>query len=336
MAWYHTTGSEQDVIVSSRIRLARNLADYPFEPRLDTTAAKEIILEVKNALGDDYKYTDFTGMDPTEAQAYAERHIISPEFAEKKTPHALFEEEAKQIDIMVCEEDHLRIQCIMSGLALEETYTRACEADDILDAHLPYAYSEKLGYLTHCPTNLGTGMRASVMMFLPALTMNRNIAALQNQLAKIGLTIRGMLGEGSSADGCLYQISNQVTLGVSEEETIKKLTGVINQIAGQERALRKAMSEQYTEKMYDRIRRAYGVMLHANLISSEEFLKLYADVRLGIALSIITTLDYTALDGLLVKELPANLILQFGGKEDLRDPVKRDKARAELVRSEIG
>lgn len=335
MAWYNTTGREQDVIVSSRIRLARNIADYPFEPRLDTSDAKEIISKVRTALGENYKYTDFTQITPIEAQAYAEKHIISPEFAQKKTPHALFEDDARQIDIMVCEEDHLRIQCIMSGMAIDEAYIRACNADDILDDALPYAYSEDLGYLTHCPTNLGTGMRASVMMFLPATTANKAVPSLQNQLSKLGLTIRGMSGEGSAADGCLYQISNQITLGVSEEETIKKLTGVIHQIANQERALRKSMLDTFSERMYDKIRRAYGTMLHANLISSDEFLKLYADVRLGISLGIITTIDYTSLDGLLVSELPANLILR-NGKDAADDPISRDKARAELIRHEIG
>lgn len=339
MAWYNTTGREQDVIVSSRIRFARNISDYPFEPRLDAPSAEKIISKVKAALREDYKYTDFSKITPIEAQACAEKHIISPEFAQKKTPHALFQDEAKQIDIMVCEEDHLRIQCIMSGLALDEAYIRACEADDILDDALPYAYSEELGYLTHCPTNLGTGMRASAMMFLPSMTVNKMIPSLQNQLSKIGLTIRGMSGEGSSADGCLYQISNQITLGVSEDETIKKLSGIITKIANQERDIRKTMFEQWSEKMSDKIKRAYGIMLHANLISSEEFLNLYSDVRTGITLGIITTIDYTSLDGLLASVLPANLILHSGeshsGGSDSSNPIKRDKARAELIRQEI-
>jgi len=337
MAWYNTTGQEQDVIVSSRIRFARNIANYPFEPRLDTSSAKEIIVNVKEALGEKYRHTDFMEISPTEAQAYAERNIISPEFASKKTPRALFEDEQNQVDIMVCEEDHIRIQCIMSGLSLDEAYIRACACDDTLDASIPYAYGEELGYLTHCPTNLGTGMRASVMMFLPALTANRIIPPLRTQLSKIGITIRGRFGEGSDTDGCLYQISNQITLGVSEDETIKKLCGVVSQITTQERTIRKKMYDQHPEKLQDKIRRSYGTMLYATLISSEEFIKLYSDVRLGIALGIISTpkLDYPTIDTLLVNELPANLTLN--SETDLStNQIQRDKSRANLVRNEVG
>jgi Arginine kinase len=337
MAWYNTTGHEQDVIVSSRIRLARNITNYPFEPRLGASEAKDIIESVKSSLGDKYKCTDFMEITPTEAQAYAERNIISPEFASKKTPRALFEDDQNQVDIMVCEEDHIRIQCIMSGLSLDEAFIRACACDDVLDSNLDYAYGEELGYLTHCPTNLGTGMRASVMMFLPALTANRIIPALRTQLSKIGITIRGRFGEGSDTDGSLYQISNQITLGVSEDETIKKLTGVVAQITNQERAVRKKMYDQHPEKLCDKIRRSYGTMLYATLISSEEFIKLYSDVRLGIALGIITTpnLDYPKIDTLLVNELPANLTLN--SETDIStNQIQRDKSRAAMVRNEMG
>ena len=226
--WYEVPGNDSDVVVSSRVRLARNLADYPFEPRLSQEQAKEICDKIRSVYGDGWLCTDFSALPVTEKRAYAEKHLVSPDFAEKKMPGILLSRNS--VHIMVLEEDHLRIQSIYPGLALEEAWHDAAEADGLLDAGVNVAYTEQLGYLTHCPTNLGTGMRASVMLFLPAYTAARGIQPLTAQLSKLGLTIRGMYGEGSAAEGCLYQISNQITLGCTEEETIRKLETVVKQI----------------------------------------------------------------------------------------------------------
>jgi len=335
MEWYQTNGSEQDVVVSSRVRFARNLKDYPFEPRLDVPSAKEIIEKISGIFGEHgYTAVDFTALDSVKAASYAERRLVSTEFAAKKTPHTLLENKDKKMEIMVCEEDHLRIQCIMAGLALEECYANACEADDLLDEKASIAYSETLGYLTHCPTNLGTGMRASVMMFLPALTMNKQMPSLQKQLAKIGIVIRGMSGEGSSADGCLYQISNQVTLGITEDETIQKLSDVVKQIMELERDLRSKMTGETLDRLEDKIGRSVGVLHHATMISSGEFLNLYADARLGIALGFLTDVPYTALDSLLAEAMPAGIV-DAGGEEAEHSEIVRDKIRARLIREKL-
>ena len=223
----------------------------------------------------------------------------------------------------------MRIQSILPGAALEEAYKAASAADERIDSKLGIAYDEHLGYLTHCPTNLGTGMRASVMMFLPALTWNGGIRSLQNQLGKIGLTIRGASGEGSSADGCLYQISNQVTLGMSEEEIISKLVSVCGKITDSERELRGRIRDGGEVKFADRIMRSYGTMLYAQLVDTSEFLKLYADVRLGAAMGMIDGLAPQRLDRMLIHAMPATLMLECDG---VKSPAERDRARADMMR----
>lgn len=331
--WYFKSGHDSDVVVSTRVRLARNLRDYPFEPRLDRNCANEIISRVKNALPESkgYSFMDFTAVDPITAASFAEQHIVSEEFAEKKTPHALMINENEQVYIMVCEEDHLRIQAILSGLELNEAYRRAAAADDLLDESLNIAYSEKLGYLTHCPTNLGTGMRASVMMFLPALTMGRQIRSLQSQLSKLGLTIRGAAGEGSRGDGYLYQISNQVTLGVSEEETLKKLSAVIDKISSEERSLRERLKANSQIKLKDNTRRALGVLLYAEILDSNELTELYSTLRLGVAMGYADGIEYKTLDRLLIECMPATISIRGGGK-CAENAQERDIYRAALAR----
>lgn len=331
MMWYEMTGKDSDVVVSSRIRLARNINDYPFEGRLNTACAKEIIEKVKKVFDEDdsYKFIDFAALNETEKMSEMEKHKVSPEFVSKTTPRALIESDKNQVYIMVLEEDHIRIQAILSGLSLEEAYNRASDADDRLDAALNIAYDEKLGYLTHCPTNLGTGMRASVMMFLPAITYAGGIRTLQNQLGKIGLTIRGMSGEGSSGDGCLYQISNQVTLGTSEEEIISKIDKIAENLIAQERKLRQELLSDKSGRFNDRIMRSYGTMLYATLIDSKEMFRLYADVRLGASLKIIDCIKTEQLDEMLIRGMSATLMCE---NKEAKTPAQRDRARADLIR----
>lgn len=332
MMWYEMTGKDADVVVSSRVRLARNLADYPFGKRLNEPSAKEIIEKVRSVFDgiSDYKFTDYSTLDPVIKLSEAERHKISREFASSKGQGALIESEDKQVYIMVLEEDHIRIQSIKAGFSLDEAYSAAQEADKLIDASLRVAYDEKLGYLTHCPTNLGTGMRASVMMFLPALTKAGGIRSLQNQLGKIGLTIRGMSGEGSSADGYLYQISNQVTLGTSEEEIIAKITKICEKIAEQERSLRENLKNDESGRFTDRVMRSYGTMLYATLVDTAELMKLYADVRLGASLGIIDGITPSKLDQMLVRGMPGVLTSENKG---VTTPGRRDAVRAEMIRS---
>ena len=321
MYWYNKKGSEQDVFLSSRVRFARNLVDYPFEPLLADAAAKEICQKVSEALIlHGYEAADIKG----KGDVLAESHIISYELAEKNTPCALLS--SGDVHVMVCEEDHLRIQAIKAGFELEKAYKEASEAEALLDEKLNFAFDEKLGYLTHCPTNLGTAMRASVMMFLPALTMTSRIKGIENQLSKLGLTVRGSDGEGSGAKGCLYQISNRAGLGLSEVEIISNLKNAAKSIASAEREVREKLNEQRGDALKDKIMRSVGVLNYAYMISSEELFELYADVRLGASLCMVEK-DLSQIDTMLFENLPCHI----KSEEGVLSPAERDKARAKRV-----
>ncbi len=334
MAWYNTSDKSNDVVLSSRVRLARNLEGYPFDSRLSNEKATEIINKVGELLETSgFEKIDFSAITPTEAGALYEKHYVSREFASKKTPHALMLNEPCGLAVMLCEEDHVRIQCILGGLALDEAFKNACAVDDRIDSELPIAYSESLGYLTHCPTNLGTAMRASVMMFLPALTMAGKIQPLSSRLSKIGLTMRGFYGEGTDARGCLYQISNQITLGITEEEALKKLSDAVKQITESEHELRGLITPEKNPQIVDRICRAEGILRHAYMLSSDEFLSCYADVRLGVALGIVNSINHPSLDSLLFEVMPCSLALSEG--KDTLDESERDLLRATRVKEAL-
>ena len=332
MAWYNTMANAIDTVISTRIRLARNINGYPFSSRLDASAANEIIEKVSAPLeSSGFRKINFSDLSPLMATSYVERHYVSPEFAGLESPHALLLQEQSGVAVMVCEEDHLRIQCIMPGLALDEAYKNASRAEKRLDEEFDFAYNDQLGYLTHCPTNLGTGMRASVMMFLPALTMGGYMDALANQLYKIGLTVRGLFGEGSGSAGSMYQISNQVTLGLTEEETLDKLRDAITQIIESEKKARDAITGDVRDRLTDRILRAEGTLRFAHMLSSSEFIKLFSDVRFGIALGLITDITYEQLGTLLVEAMPATLTLS--SESTPKNEISRDKLRAQKVKA---
>lgn len=331
MAWYHTAGQCADTVISTRVRLARNINGYPFASRLDASAANEIIEKISAPLETSgFRKINFSDLSPIMATSYVERHYVSPEFATKDSPHALFLMEQPGIAVMVCEEDHLRIQSILPGLALEEAYRHAQNTEKRLDEDFDFAYSEKFGYLTHCPTNLGTGMRASVMMFLPALTKGGYMNSLANQLSKLGLTVRGLFGEGSGAAGCMYQISNQITLGITEKETLQKLGDAVRQISESEEKARKSISGEALERLTDRILRSEGTLRYAHLLSSNEFVQLFSDVRFGIALGIVKDITYEQLGTLLAETMPATLTL--GAESTPKSESARDKLRAQKVK----
>ncbi len=334
MFWYETEGSDSDVFVSTRVRLARNLVDYPFEPRLSEAGAKEIIEKVKSALAQKEGYTsiDFAELEDAQKQSLVEKHLVSPEFARKSTPCAVVENEEKQVYVMVCEEDHLRIQCIRPGFDPGGALDAAIEADTAIDASLHIAFDEQLGYLTHCPTNLGTGLRISVMMFLPALTITGRIKSIQGQLSKIGLTVRGTTGEGSASKGCLYQFSNCVTQGVTEEEILNNLREAVGSIARVERETRKQLLENNEDALRDRVMRALGTMRSAYMVDTEELYRLYADVRMGVAMGICDEGTYPQLDTLLIRCMPATLTIEAG--KSLSAP-QRDKLRAQILRASM-
>lgn len=334
MYWYDDNNADRDVIVSSRVRLARNFQDYPFEPRLDKTGAAEIVEKVKNAFEGcgDYTFSDFSAIDENKKYSMVERHLISPDFARKSGTSAIVENVEKGLCIMVLEEDHLRIQSIRAGLDLDGALSACLEADDIIDSQEKIAFDDTLGYLTHCPTNLGTGMRASVMMFLPAMTMTGKIKGLSHQLSALGLTVRGITGEGSAARGSLYQFSNCVSQGQSEEEIVANLKEAALKIADLELKLREEMKDRSGDIVRDRIMRSFGTMRYAYIMDSDEMYKLYSDVRLGICLGYVTDIGTVELDRLLISTLPATL------SSDQDKPLsagERDRLRAERIRETL-
>ena len=335
MAWYEVKGDFADTVFSTRVRLARNLCGFPFGKKLSNDAANEVISRIEKALaGKDYNKQNLDDLSPVATEALVEQHLISREFATKKTPHALFRNDNKSLSLMACEEDHIRLQCILPGLALQDAFRIATECDDLLDASLDIAFDERLGYLTHCPTNLGTGLRASVMLFLPALTERGSIGALSHQLSKIGLTMRGLYGEGSKAHGCLYQISNQVTLGSSEEDILHKLEETVQSIMEKERTLRSSVTGEAALRRADRIHRAEGTLRYATMLSSEEFFSLYTDLKLGIALGEIDSITDETLNTLLINVLPATLTENAGTAP--KNGAERDLERAAFVKKALG
>ena len=221
--WYSKEAKENDIVVSTRVRLARNLENTPFPSFMDNNAKKQVSEQVKKAILDSdtpfsksLKYISMDDVPENEIYAMVERHIISPEFAKNSAGRSIIISEDESICVMICEEDHIRIQVILPGLSLEEAYDTANKIDDLLASKLKFAFDSNLGYLTECPTNIGTGLRASVMMHLPLMEGNGSIGEIAETIGKIGFTVRGMYGEGSKSKASLYQISNQITLGITE------------------------------------------------------------------------------------------------------------------------
>ena len=328
MSWYNESGSMQDVVISTRVRFARNLEDYPFTSRLSDNAAEEIIEKVKAALPD-YRCEVFGASRKREAASYMEMHYVSPEFSESDRKRALLTGENGHVQIMVCEEDHLRIQSIVAGFEPEKAFSYAASADDILCGSLKIAYSEKYGYLTHCPTNLGAAMRVSAMLCLPALTIGNSIGKCAGAMGKMGITIRGLYGEGSKATGCLYQISNRASLGMGEEEIIKMISDVVKNLVKSERKARKNLYSLNRAHINNSIARRLGTLKSAYTLSSEEFTEAFSDLKLGNALGLFSSLPDEKLSEMLIAVQPATISLSHEG---LDEEGARDVARAKLVR----
>lgn len=331
--WYIEKGDQGDVVLSTRVRLARNLDEFPFPARLDAAGKNKVNSIIKSTLfendGKDFSYIEMKDLTRLQAVSLAERHLISPEFASKKEGSALILSADESVSIMLCEEDHIRLQVMKAGLALEEAYDIADKLDSIIDGKVKYAFDERIGYLTQCPTNLGTAMRASVMLHLPALTRCGQISRLANTVSKLGLTIRGAYGEGSQPKGDIYQISNQITLGITEETAIANLKSIVLQLVAQERAAAAEIIKNPAEE--DKIYRALGVLRSARLLSTDEFMELVSLVRLGAARNIIDV-DIEKLNSLIVNMQPATVSVS---NSDADSPSARDTVRAKTVRETL-
>lgn len=332
--WYTKFGNMGDVVLSTRVRLARNLKNTPFPNRADKTQQEEIINTLKSASAkiEDARFFDLSNMPDREKKALAERHIISPLLTDGSIKRGLVLSDDQRISIMLMEEDHLRIQAMHEGFAVEECLKSAMDVDDTLEESLDYAFSEKLGYLTCCPTNVGTGLRISVMVCLPGITMAGRIDSLSRSLSKMGIAVRGIFGEGSQSLGNIYQISNQVTLGITEEETAQKLTEIVSEIISQERSLQQKIYLADKFRIEDKVMRALGTLKYSRIMGSGEALGLISDVRLGINVGIIKETDLEKLSEILYSVLPATLSATY----NIETPADRDVKRAEVIREKLG
>lgn len=335
MKWYEVTENVHDVVISSRVRLARNLEEFPFTSKLDHDASKAIVEKLREALGRLGTPINETSMNDTavKKQLLVEDHIISPDFCkENALEKVLFTDNDGNLAIMVNEEDHIRIQSIYPGLALDKAYKTASTADDCISANLPIAFDETLGYLTACPTNLGTGLRASVMLHLPAMCAYGYIKNLTALMTKIGLTVRGIYGEGSEGTACMYQLSNQVTLGISEEDAIEKLKNAVNQIIAKERELRNALTQKEDYDLADKLWRSYGTLKYARKLDTAEASRLISNIRLGAVCGIIPECKDINLTSLLFEIMPAHIVDKFSDADSAQ---KRDVYRASLIRERL-
>ncbi|GAA0380704.1 protein arginine kinase [Bacillus horti] len=341
--WMKGEGPDSDIVISSRIRLARNENAIPFplvatEEQLEQVIA-DVSKVVQNVQQDQSDYSmgslELLRMDQLkglEKRVLVEKHLISPHLAEESSPGAVVLSENESISIMLNEEDHIRIQCLFPGFQLERAWEQANSIDDWFEIHLDVAFDEKRGYLTSCPTNVGTGLRASVMMHLPALVMTQQINRMLPAINQLGLVVRGIYGEGSDALGNIFQISNQITLGRSEREIIEDLGNVAKQLIEQERQARHSLLESSRLRLEDRIYRSYGILSNARTIESTEATQRLSDVRLGIDMGLIKGTSGTILNELIVLTQPG-FLQQYAG--EMLSAEQRDERRAKLIRERL-
>ncbi len=333
--WLRATGPESDVVISSRLRLARNLSSYPFLSRLAGEQRDAIIQDVRNAVQDarflkKAYFLTSAELPELDRQFLLERHLVSRELFLEEGKSAVAITPDEMVSLMVIEEDHLRLQVFQSGLNLVETWRIADEIDSELEKNLDYAFDGTLGYLTACPTNIGTGIRASCMLHLPSLVLTKQVNKVLQALSKLNLAVRGLYGEGTQASGNFFQFSNQITLGQPEEEIISNLEGVIRQVITHEREAREYLKKKRKGKMEDQIWRALATLKAARLMSSSEAIMLLSLVQVGIDVGVLEgQVTHTDLNQLFLLIQPAHL-QKMNGKE--LNATERDARRAARIR----
>lgn len=339
MGLFNAKSKDDGIVLTSRVRLARNIDKMPFPHILNKEQADEVInevsatvLESNSAVAKNFKLMRLRDVKPIERQSMVEKHLISMDLANNYQRAGLLIDKDEDVSIMINEEDHIRLQVLYPGFRIREAYDYASKLDDLIEEKMTYAYDSELGYLTSCPTNVGTGIRASVMLHLPALSATRNINNILNTVTQLGMTIRGLYGEGSNVMGNIYQISNQVTLGLSEEEIINNLIAVTQKIVDQEMKARSIMLEKQRGEFEDSIYRALGILKYARVMTSSECLNLLSRVRMGIEMGILKDVDMDTVNRLIVDSQPATLQLKEG-KELGTD--ERDFLRARVVRESL-
>lgn len=335
--WLQADGDLPNNVISSRIRLARNLASIPYPSIANAKQQAEVIDVVVATSKETDALKDGTflrarDLDEVSRQLLVERHITSPEFMRDSVDLGVFVSESEHVSVTLNEEDHLRIQALGSGLSLRKAWERADAMDGSLDQSLTFDFDREFGYLTSCPTNVGTGLRASVLVHLPALVLTREIDSLLNRLNKLGFVARGFYGEGTDVQGNLFQVSNQTTLGQTEEEIVMGLENVVKQLVEQERDAEKTLCHDAQLELDDRVWRAYAIITNARLLNSGEMMNLLSAVRLGVGLDILPKVPMPTLNELLILTQPAHLQSVGGGNMSTEE---RDARRAELFREKL-
>ena len=332
-------GPHKDIVISSRIRIARNVDPFSFPHLLNLTESTELLDEIVKAVeafpdheGDAFQLVSLKDLNQIERQTYVEKHLISPALASNHPKAHFFMDTSRHRSIMVNEEDHIRIQCTMAGLQLDEAWNEADQLDNWLGKTLTYAFDETYGYLTACPTNVGTGIRVSVMMHLPALTMLGYISDLINAAGHLGFAVRGVFGEGSEYMGNLYQISNQNTLGPKEQEIVDNLKVITYQVMQKERLARKNLLTSRKIELDDKIHRSMGILKYARRLTRKEAMQYLSDLKLGVTLGLINSCSLEQLQDLIEQIQPANIQKKEGS---LLKEIDRDVRRAELIRSNL-
>ena len=332
MNWYVQNGKESDVIFSSRVRLSRNIKGYPFKTKGTEEELKEIynkMKEITPLIGYNLKFLSMQDMDELTKQSLVEKHIISPDFEKTKMPYtAIIINDEENICIMVNEEDHIKLQVFTSGLDIDNILNLAIEIDEKLEELIPYSYHQKYGYLTACPTNVGTGLKVSTLVHVPGLEMTGNLSKILNVINGLGMNVRGVYGEGTKAEGAIYQISNNQTLGITEKEIAKNLNLITQKIIEQERVARKYLSKN-SVKLEDKVYRDYGILTNAKRLSEEESIELLSSVKLGTDLGIIKELTDKKVSELILYTKPANIQKRLGKKLSI---LNQEIARCEVIK----
>lgn len=337
--WYEDS-LDTDIVVSSRIRLARNYKKYPFSVKLSLPQAekmieetKKILLEGNTVLSREFEYILVFNNKPVNKRAMMESHVISPELVRKTSPCGVLVRNDESISIMVNEEDHLRIQSMAAGMNLYKAWDLADKIDNVLEESIEYAFDEALGYLTSCPTNVGTGMRASYMLHLPALEWSGQLQNILQAIGKLGFTVRGLYGEGTKAEGSYYQISNQITLGQSESEIIDNLDTVTMQIVEQEKTIRERILKDRKIEFVDKIYRSYGIIKYAKVLTTKEAMTYLSDIKMGYEMGILNEPKAKInIYGLVMNIQPGNLQKKIG--LDLNNQ-EIDEKRASFIREQF-
>lgn len=336
--WMSGEGPHSGIAITTRVRLARNLENRKFPTHPDQTERREVLEEIRRAIyslpdGDKYVWYELDEQIPLDRRLLMERHLISRELADGSGPRAVAVNRESSLAVMINEEDHLRMQCLMSGLSVQEAYDRVNRLDDLLSERLAFAFDPMYGYLTSCPTNVGTGLRVSVMLHLPALVMTRHIEKVFRAVYEMRMAVRGFYGEGTEAFGELYQISNQITCGRSELDIIDDMEAVIGAIIQYEEKARAELATSDRSQLEDRVWRSWGLLRNARLMSSEEAMRHLSSLRLGVVMGVFDNIDLHELQKLFLYTQPAHLQRLEGRELESGD---RDVARARYIRHELG